>query len=81
MFGIGNSNGLPRYRVPATPSRRSRTSPAGLRRAGFQGLYGGRENGDDGQSWLDGVQFTNAEVMLWGLNDSAADAADVAGNA
>jgi hypothetical protein len=68
-----NNNGLSRYRVPSTPSRRSRASPVGLQRAGFRGLYGGRENGDDEQSWVDGVRFSNAEIRLWGLRDAAGD--------
>jgi hypothetical protein len=37
---------------------------------GFQGLYGGRENGDDEQSWLDGVRFDNAEIRLWSVGDT-----------
>ena len=45
----------------------------GLQNAGFRGLYGGRENGDEEQSWIDGVRFSNAEVRLWGLRDSAGD--------
>jgi len=32
---------------------------------GFQGLYGGRENGDEEQNWTEGVRFNNAEVRLW----------------
>ena len=70
-----NYNGLPLHRSPAptTPSRRPRVSPVGLQSAGFQGLYGGRENGDDQQSWVDGVRFGNAEVRLWGMTDGAGD--------
>lgn len=76
IFGVGNNNGLPgRYQVPpTTPSRSARfTSPVGLESAGMRGLYGGRENGDDEQSWVDGVRFNNAEVRLWGLRDAAGD--------
>ena len=60
----------------ATPSRVTHdrpSSPAGLQSGGFRGLYGGRENGDEEQSWVDGVRFSNAEVRLWGLRDAAAD--------
>jgi hypothetical protein len=37
---------------------------------GFQGLYGGRENGDDERRWLEGVRFDNAETRLWGIGDA-----------
>lgn len=60
----------------ATPSRREagRTnSPAGLRTRGFEGLYGGRENGDEEQNWADGVRFNNVGVRLWGLRDARND--------
>lgn len=60
-----------------TPSRggagRS-DSPLGLSSRGFQGLYGGRENGDDERSWIDGVRSDNADVRLWGLRDARNDA-------
>ena len=72
-FGLGNHDGLPsRFRAqdPATPTRRSRFSPVGLQRPGFRGLYGGRENGNDEQSWVDGVRFSNAEVRLWSLRET-----------
>jgi len=36
----------------------------GLMIGGFQGLYGGRENGDEEQNWIEGVRFNNAEVRL-----------------
>jgi hypothetical protein len=52
-----------------TPTRRSMTrsdSPLGLLSAGFQGLYGGRENGDDEQNWTDGLRANNAAMRLWG---------------
>lgn len=65
-----------RRRAPTTPTRgaRDRTaSPAGLQNHGFQGLYGGRENGDEEQQWADGVRFSNAEVRLWGLRDAVGD--------
>ncbi|KAG9239118.1 hypothetical protein BJ875DRAFT_448966 [Amylocarpus encephaloides] len=55
--------------VLATPSRRTRGgrsgSPTGMQSEGFQGLYGGRENGDDEQSWVDGVRVDNAEARLF----------------
>lgn len=75
-FRIGTRDVVPRpfrAQVPTTPSRRSRVSPAGLQRPGFRGLYGGIENGDDEQSWVEGVRFSNAEVRLWGLRDAAGD--------
>jgi len=59
-----------------TPSRvsvRRSDSPVGLLEAGFRGLYGGRENGDEEQDWVDGVRFSNAEVRLWGLRDARGD--------
>ncbi|KAK6598846.1 hypothetical protein H4I96_08050 [Botrytis cinerea] len=40
-------------------------SPAGMSDDGFRGLYGGRENGDDEQSWIDGVRARNAEMRNW----------------
>ncbi|KAM3069647.1 hypothetical protein ACMFMG_010366 [Clarireedia jacksonii] len=45
-------------------SRRS-TSPIGLTDDGFRGLYGGRENGDEGRTWIDGVRARNAEMRTW----------------
>lgn len=74
-FGVGNNDRLPsQYQVPpTTPSRRARVSPIGLQSAGMRGLYGGRENGDEEESWVEGVRFSNAEVRLWGLRDAAGD--------
>ncbi|KAL2069736.1 hypothetical protein VTL71DRAFT_14415 [Oculimacula yallundae] len=63
---------LPRQRrLPIyTPLRGGRSaSPIGLEQGGFQGLYGGRENGDEEQSWVEGVRFNNAETRLWGTRD------------
>jgi len=60
----------------ATPSRRqlSRSdSPSGLRSVGFEGLYGGRENGDEEQNWSDGITSNNAGVRLWSLRDARDD--------
>jgi hypothetical protein len=49
-----------------TPSRASRAaSPIGLIEGGFQGLYGGRENGDDEQNWVQGVRFNSAGTRIW----------------
>lgn len=51
-----------------TDARRARQrsgSPAGMSDDGFRGLYGGRENGDDEQSWIDGVRARNAEMRNW----------------
>ena len=65
-----------RDRLPGSPSRVARdraSSPVGLQNGGFRGLYGGRENRDEEQNWVDGVRFSNAEVRLWGLRDAAAD--------
>jgi hypothetical protein len=56
------------------PYRRGRTpSPVGLTERGFQGLYGGRENGDEEQNWAQGVRFNNAEISLWGSRDDRND--------
>ncbi len=41
-------------------------SPIGLRSEGFQGLYGGRENGDDEQNWTDGVALNNTGTRFVG---------------
>jgi hypothetical protein len=63
-------------RTIATPSRARGNrsgSPVGLQSDGFRGLYGGRENGDEEQSWINGVRFSNAEVRLWGVRDGAGD--------
>lgn len=60
----------------ASPSRRGierPNSPVGLRTRGFEGLYGGRENGDEEQNWADGVRFNGAGVRLWGLRDARND--------
>ncbi|KAK2628019.1 hypothetical protein QTJ16_002665 [Diplocarpon rosae] len=71
----GDGEGLqsvPRQRhVPFyTPLRGGRsTSPLGLTQSGFEGLYGGRENGDEEQNWVEGVRFNNAETRLWGSRD------------
>jgi hypothetical protein len=48
-------------------------SPVGMMQEGFRGLYGGRENGDEEQNWVDGVRFNNAETRLWGTRDSQND--------
>lgn len=48
-------------------------SPVGLLNGGFRGLYGGRENGNEEQNWVDGVRFNNAEVRLWGVRDARDD--------
>jgi hypothetical protein len=45
-------------------------SPSGMREEGFEGLYGGRENGNEEQNWVDGVRFNNAETHLWGERDA-----------
>src|ERR1035441_9066211 len=37
----------------------------GLIEGDFQGLYGGRENGDDEQNWVEGVRFNSAETRTW----------------
>jgi hypothetical protein len=75
--GAGSESAEQRVDIFATPSRRPaprRTdSPDGMTGKGYQGLYGGRENGDDEQSWLDGVRFDNAETRLWSVGDSRTD--------
>ncbi|KAH7397750.1 hypothetical protein BKA64DRAFT_672756 [Cadophora sp. MPI-SDFR-AT-0126] len=71
--GEGWQQSLPRQRqVPLyTPLHGGRpASPTGLVQGGFQGLYGGRENGDEEQSWVEGVRFNNAETRLWGAGDA-----------
>ncbi|KAF7907948.1 hypothetical protein BELL_1124g00020 [Botrytis elliptica] len=57
-----------RWMMYVTDARRARQrsgSPAGMSDDGFRGLYGGRENGDDEQSWIDGVRARNAEMRNW----------------
>ncbi|KAG4440403.1 hypothetical protein IFR05_004096 [Cadophora sp. M221] len=74
--GEGQQQSLPRQRqAPSyTPLRVGRSaSPIGLVQGGFQGLYGGRENGDEEQSWVEGVRFNNAETRLWGTRDAQND--------
>lgn len=74
--GEGLQQSLPRQRqAPSyTPLRGGRSaSPIGLVQGGFQGLYGGRENGDEEQSWVEGVRFNNAETRLWGTRDAQND--------
>jgi hypothetical protein len=70
---IHNMSSLQTGRSSATPSRRGAVgrsrSPVGLLSPGFQGLYGGRENGNEEQNWVDGVRFSNADVRLWGASD------------
>jgi hypothetical protein len=76
LLSVPNRTPERRDRLPGTPSRVTRdraSSPVGLQNGGFRGLYGGRENGDGEQNWVDGVRFSNAEVRLWGLRDAAAD--------
>ncbi|KAK6587138.1 hypothetical protein PZA11_000428 [Diplocarpon coronariae] len=71
----GDGEGLPsvprQRHVPSyTPLRGGRsTSPLGLTQSGFEGLYGGRENGDEEQNWVEGVRFNHAETRLWGSRD------------
>jgi hypothetical protein len=48
----------------------SRTdSPVGMLEEGFQGLYGGQENGSDDQLWTEGVRSSNVEVRSWNMRD------------
>ncbi|TGO26507.1 hypothetical protein BPAE_0058g00250 [Botrytis paeoniae] len=53
------------YVTDARRTRQRSGSPAGMSDDGFRGLYGGRENGDDEQSWIDGVRARNAEMRNW----------------
>ncbi|RDW72066.1 hypothetical protein BP5796_08100 [Coleophoma crateriformis] len=46
------------------------TSPTGMQRPGFRGLYGGQENGDDESNYLAGVQFDEASRRLWDVGGS-----------
>ncbi|KAH7346660.1 hypothetical protein BKA65DRAFT_477840 [Rhexocercosporidium sp. MPI-PUGE-AT-0058] len=76
VVGDGLQQSLPHQRqAPShTPSRGGRSaSPIGLVGGGFQGLYGGRENGHEEQSWVEGVRFNNAEARLWGTRDAQND--------
>jgi hypothetical protein len=75
--GAGSEISEPAVDIFATPPRirgpgRS-DSPDGMTGSGFQGLYGGQENGDDERSWLEGVRFDNVEIRLWGLRDARTD--------
>ena len=59
-----------------TPSRRAGhsrrvRSPPGLIGGGFHGLYGGRENSNEEQSWIEGVQMDHAETRLWGTRNAS----------
>ncbi|KAE8453364.1 hypothetical protein EG329_010225 [Mollisiaceae sp. DMI_Dod_QoI] len=58
--------------TPVRTGRRA-NSPVGMREEGFEGLYGGRENGDEEQNWVEGVRFNNAETRLWGERDARND--------
>lgn len=78
--GDGTSGDIPSRqtrRVIVTPSRRGvggrSRSPVGLLNRGFRGLYGGRENGDEQQNWVEGVRLSNAEVRRWGTRDVRSD--------
>ncbi|KUJ23025.1 uncharacterized protein LY89DRAFT_727811 [Mollisia scopiformis] len=66
------SRGPDRQHALYTPVRAARRpdSPSGMRDEGFEGLYGGRENGDEEQLWVEGVRFNNAETRLWGERDA-----------
>ena len=64
------------FRTITTPSRRGASwydNSNGMLERGFEGLYGGQENGDDEESWVAGVRFNNAGVRLWGARDAEAD--------
>ncbi|KAI9645181.1 hypothetical protein NHQ30_005915 [Ciborinia camelliae] len=66
---------LARRWMHETDARRPRQrsgSPVGMSDDGFQGLYGGRENGDDEQTWVDGVRARNAEMRTWQARSSDA---------
>jgi hypothetical protein len=58
-------------RTPQPFRGRRAVSPVGMVQDGFRGLYGGRENGDEEQNWVEGVRFNNAEVRLWGARDAS----------
>ncbi|ESZ95072.1 hypothetical protein SBOR_4527 [Sclerotinia borealis F-4128] len=53
------------HETDARWTRRRSDSPTGMSDGGFEGLYGGRENGDEQMSWLDGVRARNAEMRTW----------------
>lgn len=44
-----------------------------MQQEGFRGLYGGRENSDEEQSWIEGVRFNNADSRVWGERDARND--------
>jgi hypothetical protein len=73
----GNAGDLSHDRnrvATATLSRRIArriNSPTGLRRHGFEGLYGGRENGNEEQDWADGVIFNSPGMRLWREGDES----------
>jgi hypothetical protein len=76
MDGSGPRRGRARPRSNqisfATPTRREEGrigSPVGLTATGFQGLYGGRENGDEERNWAEGVRSDNSEIRLLGSRD------------
>ena len=58
------------FRSVTTPSRMisriSEPDSLGMSEEGFEGLYGGRENGDDRQTWADGVRTSNVRSDIWG---------------
>ncbi|RDW66141.1 hypothetical protein BP6252_09776 [Coleophoma cylindrospora] len=80
--GIGSSRSRPfnariidrSYSRSSRPNQHglssSVTSPTGMQRPGFRGLYGGQENGDDESNYLAGVQFDEAARRLWDVGGS-----------
>ncbi|KAL3421043.1 hypothetical protein PVAG01_07488 [Phlyctema vagabunda] len=68
IIAIDRSRSRPASQARTRHSRRD-DSPTGLETEGFQGLYGGRENGDDEANYFEGVQFDGASRRLWQARD------------
>ncbi|PQE07631.1 hypothetical protein CJF30_00007395 [Rutstroemia sp. NJR-2017a BBW] len=64
LFTDGNQTSRGTPSQPSDTLERG-TSPVGLTDDGFRGLYGGRENGDEERTWIDGVRARNAEMRTW----------------
>jgi hypothetical protein len=72
-IGLGSPSASRRIHIPASIDGGRSVSPSGMMQFGFRGLYGGRENGDEERSWVEGVRSNNAEARLWGARDARND--------
>jgi hypothetical protein len=52
---------------------RRTASPVGLSREGFEGLYGGRENGDEQMNWAEGVRYNHSYVDIYRSRNAGND--------